>query len=1130
MDPQLLLIFLIIFIIISLSFVATFLVLRRRRTQKHEQVERPRRRRWSPLLVALLLIPLLAVGVGVWFWFGQTRSIDRFVVLVAPFDDGGDGQTGSYVAAELAQQIIQQVNDEIEVHLIAERPVDDQHALALAHAAQSDLLIWGQVEPGALLDSQSLRPHLIYTPNGMYAPNGWENYQGRFAMPQRAVLSSEPLNGQVIMPGLVAALFDYSQGYPDRAAATLDRLMNDYPPLRTPLLQALLGNVLWARGSYGPAADAYRLALSLPSPEQALLANNLGAILLDAGDPAVLDAFAEAVRLLDGQDLGVLRYNLGVLALQDQRPANAAVDLEQARNLLPPSASLLISLANAYRESGRLLNAEDLLVAAERQIKLDAREVPQIYRVMLEQRLRAAISEERAMLGLARSLQAQGPLTWELEVAPALPEADLENQYAQLRTAIDASDYVAARWHQRSASDSTTDLSAGQVATGQAERAESDARRQRYHLALLAIELARTRADRPTGGFAALFGRTSHTDEGLRLLDALEQRTPDRPPILLAQARAYRVDEQLNEADRRYDRVLQLLPQRPEGYFGKAMVAQERGDNATAMQLLSMAIERDSTFFPARIELARIAQQRGDLDAAITQWRAVSTQRPGSAAAIPLAQALRLSGPTGYIEAEQVLLPLSVTSSAAAIELGRLYNDAGRPEAAIQAYRDALRLDPQSSTAAFELGERLAALGDLKAAEESLRDALRFDDRNITARLALARLYEGPLAQSDRADKEYGIALEQGVNDLNTLVLIGDTALKNQNPNQAINAYSKAVRLEPDNPLPHLKLATAYLTTNRLQSAEDSAHNVLDRTQPPADLFAADLRAQALVLLGDVALRKLELPLAAQRYTEALQINPQMMSAQLGMGRIAIGDGQWGVALGYFETAAQLPGADQDAQVQFWLAEGLLRSGAMDRAMRAYQRALELQPTFPEALLGLAQLQHAQHDSTTALQTVEQSLAQRPDYAEALLFKGKLLQEYGRIDQALAAYDASIRSSSQIAETYYRRGLILIRTERYDDAISDLRRAVNLQPNFPEAHYWMGRAYYALTQLDDAYAAFKQAVDRNPNYIEALYYLGLAAEDLGHRDEAIGVYQTVIVTDQTNEWAPRARDQLSRIE
>ncbi|WP_129629923.1 tetratricopeptide repeat protein [Candidatus Oscillochloris fontis] len=1127
MDPQLLLPFLVALTLFLFATALFFFV--RWLREKKGHTDQPRRRlslRW----VVLIALPVLLIAVGAWFFLNQQRSIDRFVVLIAPFDDGGDGQTGRNVAVELAQQVIQQVDARIEVRLIDQRPTDDLHAVALANAAQSDLLIWGQVEPGALLDSQSLQPNLVYTPNGAYAPNGWESYQGRFALPQRAILTSEPINGQAVLPGFVAALFDYSQGYPDRAAATIDRLMNDYPALRTPLPQALLGNVLWARGSYGPASDAYRLALSLPSPEQALLANNLGAILLDAGDPGVLNAFADAVRLLDGQDLGALRYNLGMLALQDQRPSDAAVELEQARNLLPTNATLLISLANAYRESGRLGSAEDLLVAAERQIKLDVREVPQLYRVMLEQRLRAAINEERAMLGLARSVAAQGPLMWELEVALALPEADVESQYNQLRSAIESSDYVAARWNQRSASDSATDLSAGQVATGQAERAESDARRQRYHLALLAIELARTRADKPTGGLGALFGRTNHTDEGLRLLETLDQRTPNRPPILLAKARAYRVADNLNDADRLYDQVLQLIPQRPEGYFGKAMIANDRGDVNTALALLHMAIERDAAFFPARIELARIAQQRGDLNEAISQWRSVSSQRPGPAAAIPLAQALRLSGPSGYVEAEQVLLPLSVTSPAAAIELGRLYNDAGRPEASIQAYRDALRIDPKSSVAAFELGERLAALGDLKAAEQSLRDALRFDDRNIAARLALARLYEGPLAQPDRADKEYGIALDQGVDDLNTLILIGDTALKNQNPNQAINAYSRAVRLEPDNALPHLKLATAYLTTNRLQSAEDSATNVLIRTDPPADLLAVDLRAQALVLLGDVALRKPDLSLARQHYTEALQINPQMLSAQLGIGRVAVGEGQWGVALGYFETSANLPGGAQDADVQFWLAEGLLRIGALDRAMNAYQRALEIRPTFPEALLGLAQLQYAQGDPAAALLTVDQSLTQRADYAEALLFKGKLLQEYGRTDQALAAYDASIRASSQISETYYRRSLLLISAEKYDKAISDLRRAVMLQSNFPEAHYWMGRAYYARTQIEQAHTAFKQAVDLNPNYTEALYYLGLAAEDLGHRDEAIGVYQTVILADGAGEWATRARDQLNRIE
>ncbi|MEI6776951.1 MAG: tetratricopeptide repeat protein [Chloroflexales bacterium] len=1085
-------------------------------------------------VVAITLLLLILASAG-WLFYIQitVHANDRFVVLVAPFDDGGDGQTGLNVAKALAAQITQNVKGEVTVQVLDTRPANEQEALRVANARASDLLIWGNVEPGAMLDSQSLTPQLIYTPNGAFSPNGWDGYLGRFAMPRSYTIAREPINGQAVLPPLVEALFDYGLDQPDRAATTLGSLLANYPTLNAPLPRAIRGNILWARGSYGQAADEYRLALATPSEDQALLANNLGAILLDAGDASVVSAFSESVRLLAGRDLSELRYNLGLLALANQKPADAATEMEQARNLQPANTPLLLSLAEAYRERGLLSNAEVALNAADAQAKVDQNLVPDTYRAMWSQFLDAAAHEQRGLLGLARSLNAQGPLVWEVEIAPPLPEGEIATLRDLLRTAVQTSDQNISRWHQRSASDGAINPDAGQVAAGQADRADHNVRRQRFYLAMLNTELARARTGRPSSGtnlFGALFGGITPIADGISILAALEQREPENPTVLLAKARALRINGQMNDADRTYDRVVQVAAQRPEGYFGKGVIAHDRGDNATAIQLLRMAIDRNGAFFPARMILAKIDQETGDRTDAITQLRAVSQLRPGPAAAIALAQALRLSGPAGFEEAKNVLLPLSATNATAAIELGRLYNDNGQPDAAIEMYRAALKIDPHSTTASFELGERLAAAGDLKGAEQALRNALSFDDSNTAAHLALARLYEGPLAQPNRADKEYSVALGQGVNDINALIAIGDTALKNRNPTQAISAYSQAVSLQPNASLPQYKLAQAYLITNRLQSATDAAQQVVNQTANTGDPAMHELRAQSLVILGDVARRRGDMKKAMESYTQAQQIDPQLLGAQIGLGQVAVGQGQWGVALSYFQTATTLPGGDASADVQFWLAESLLRNSNLDAARDAYNRALAIQPTFPEAFLGIAQVEYAQNNPTAALDSVGRSLVQRPNYAEAQLFKGKLLQEQGRTSEAKSAYDASIRASGQIAEAYYRRGLLLIRDQQYDSAISDMRQAITLQPNFPEANYWLGRAYYAQSRTQSAHESFKRAVDLNATYTEALYYLGRTAEDLGLRDEALNAYQTVVLADGSGEWGTRARDQLDRIQ
>jgi tetratricopeptide (TPR) repeat protein len=1087
---------------------------------------------WRNAAVALGVVLLIA-GFYAIYQLTVVRSSESFIVIVAPFDDGGDGQTGRNLADALARELNQQGNGSLTARSIDERPEDAYEALELAGSTGADLLIWGAVEPGAMLDSPAMQPRLIYTPGDPYAPNGWDGYLGRFAMPRSFTVAAEPINGQAVLVPLVGALAHYAQGESDLAYMTLQQLQSDYPMLNPPLPEALRGNVLWARGFYGEAEEAYRRALEPPSDERALLANNLGAILIDADDRSALEAFALTIDLLDGRDLGELRFNLGILALSEQRPADAAIELEQARNLLPPNAPLQLALAQAYRESGQHARAGTVLEQAVEQIERDRLRVAQVYRPMAADRFEAALIEQQTMLNLAETIASHSLLEWELLVSEPLDPSLIDRLRGQLDDAVAASEREAMRWRQLAASNSARMPGTDQTAHGQAEQAKQHALNQRITLALLDTEQARLSQQRSISAFDRLreLLLISNRDlgTGITLLDELNQRRPDDPRLLAATGRAYIIEERFDDAAATFVQLVQVAPQRPEGYYGQALLELEQGNIEQAAQFAAAAIERNNAFFPARLLQAQLAVNQGDWNTAIAQRRILADQRPGPTSSVALAQTLRLSGAENFPEAEKVLLPFSNTSPLAAIELGRLYNDAGRADAAQRAYNDALLLDPRSSTAAFELGETLAAQGDYDDAERHLRDALRFDEGNLDARLALANLYFQNLGRPDDAVREYGIALDQGIADIDQLIAIGDAALASGHADQAVKAYELSIAQRDNDPLLHHWLGQSYLLQERFQSAKEAEQRALELLGDDPNV-ARELRTLILVGLGDVAREQEDPELAASYYNQALELAPQQRAALIGLGQLAIGRGNWNVALGYFEQAISQPGGNDDAQAQFWLAEGLLRAGDYRGATSAYERVLAIDPDFAEAWLGLAHVQHAQNDPNGALETIDEAIRLRSQFAEALLFKGKLLQEQGRYNDARMAYDASIRANSRIAETYFRRGMLSIQENDYNRAINDLREATRLQANFPEAHYWLGRAYYARGNMETALKMFRQAAQLNGGYLEAVYYAGLAAEDLGRLDEARNDYQAVILSDADGEWGDRARTQLERMQ
>ncbi len=1095
------------------------------------------------LLALIVVIPLL---IAVWLVIDNmrtSRAASQFVVLVAPFTDAGDMQTGRKVATQLTALLKERIADHAHVSIRSIRtvPTDESMALQIATRQGADLLIWGSVSAGGLPDAPTLQPRLTYTPAGIYGPHVWAGYTGRFRMPHTYTLANEGtlLNGEAVLPRLLVALADYSQGNADQTYTALSRLLEDYPLELNPTFpDAIRGNILWARGAYDQAAAAYRRALEQPTgvvaAERALLYNNLGAILLDADHELAASVLYEASRQIQQtnpeNDLGELRFNLGLLAQQRNQPEQAIESFEPARSLLPANTPLLLALSEAYREAGRLDEAQTTLAQAERQIRRDLRAVPAHQRPLLSQFLRAAYQEQRGLLHVARQIKAYGPLTWELESIPPQPPATLNAAQDHMQNAVALSTDTLADWRSHAAATTAAGNGLGLVANGQAGRIEQHLTRQQFYQALLILEEGRTRQNEARNLFssiyAALFGARTRFEEGQALLQSLYVSKPNNIPVLLAYARSLRLGNDYDEAQvaQIYDTVIERTPQRPEGYYGRGWLELERRSDspearAIARQWMEQALERDPTFFPARFKLVDIVELDRDLDLVLAQLSILAEQRPNDALV--------------HFRMAETLLH---------------QNDL---PAAQVAYTQALDSKDDFAEAWFGLA-RTQHLLDQNDAE-----ALRSVDRAIALRpqYAEAMLFKGQLLQMmghhDAADAQFEGAIDAGLRDVQVLYTIGERLLEHGKASLAVVAFKTALDEQPGNPWLHYGLGRALLALNNLDRARTELQTALNAINE-RDPALHQVRASVLIDLGhvewrtpyvDALQRNNALEQAFAYYQQALSFDATRVDAVIGLGEIAASRGNWNVALTHFEHARNLSVNDDNPLVHFWIAEALLRQPELDpvrdadthrqfmeRAIAEYQQALALRPEFPPALLGQAHAQLALGQRTAAATSIETALRLQPAYAEALLFKGKLQQEAGNENAALAAYNASIDANDTIAETFYRRAVLLIQRLDYEAAANDLQRALALQPNFSEAFYWLGHTYMAQNQMEPARDAFRSAVQsRAGDYTAARFYQGLAEEHLNLYDEAVASFEAVIQANDAGEFSTQARTELERI-
>lgn len=148
---------------------------------------------------------------------------------------------------------------------------------------------------------------------------------------------------------------------------------------------------------------------------------------------------------------------------------------------------------------------------------------------------------------------------------------------------------------------------------------------------------------------------------------------------------------------------------------------------------------------------------------------------------------------------------------------------------------------------------------------------------------------------------------------------------------------------------------------------------------------------------------------------------------------------------------------------QSWLALGNLYAqavplgvtGAYDSAKTAYQKAQVLNPTNPQILYILAQLDIANKNSKGAEDNLKAAITLKQDYTAAIFLLSQLLVQDGNVKDALA---------SALAAAYF-------------------------QPSDPNILFQVGILYAAQGDLTNAAAALSAAVDANPQFANARYFL-----------------------------------------
>lgn len=184
--------------------------------------------------------------------------------------------------------------------------------------------------------------------------------------------------------------------------------------------------------------------------------------------------------------------------------------------------------------------------------------------------------------------------------------------------------------------------------------------------------------------------------------------------------------------------------------------------------------------------------------------------------------------------------------------------------------------------------------------------------------------------------------------------------------------------------------------------------------------------------------------------------------------------------------------------------------GKFNKAIRAFKRALDLEPTFTDASVGLSIIlndlgkyeegRKVFEEAKTLL--AKQSVGEDPYINEKISIKhdelGELYFHHTRYKEALEQYFKALQLSSRKPELTMKIVECFLRLSENDKAVKELRSLIKEYPGFLSARVRLGKILYDTGDVASAIEQWEATTSRDPSHGEAQRLLRQAQAITNH--------------------------------
>ena len=435
-------------------------------------------------------------------------------------------------------------------------------------------------------------------------------------------------------------------------------------------------------------------------------------------------------------------------------------------------------------------------------------------------------------------------------------------------------------------------------------------------------------------------------------------------------------------------------------------------------------------------------------------------------------------------------------------ELGNVYFIHGWEVEAAQCYRSAVEIAPDEFRWLYYLGLTTYKVNP-QAAAQTLAEAIKLDPRYAPAYIyrAAALRSLGHLAQ---AKVHLETANELDPQNPYASLWLGELALATQQFETAQNHLQRALKLNPEQSEAHAAMAQVARILGETDAATQHAQASRKRTKYTQmhdplwwDVLKLGVTAQRYAERGNRYLQQGDFKHAVSELEIAISGLDKDPHLWLNYGIARMLNKQHSEATAVLENTLTLirdtesttrnPAEIADLKVQCHYNLGLAyyQGGSIEKAIAAYQTAIQLEPNFADAYGGLGIIYWRNGDLDAAIRHCQKAIKIAPENIE---FHQNLTQIYwqkGMYDRAAIGYRIILELNPSDEKALHHLGIILLSKQAYDEAVSCFQKVLQINPDNALTHGALGTAYYKLGEEGPAIHEFQEVLRLDPQNQDA---------------------------------------------